>query len=112
MKKTVFAMVAVLFAVGLFLSSSLVKAEEDKGPAEITLTTADAKKPAVLPHHKHQERMKCDDCHKSENFAPAADAWTKDMGHALCKDCHKANNGPTKCNDCHSKGGKKKLEGC
>jgi len=22
---------------------------------------------------------------------------------ALCKDCHKANNGPTKCGDCHKK---------
>ena len=44
MKKTVLVMVAALFAVGLFLSSSVVKAEEDKGPAEITLNTAEGQK--------------------------------------------------------------------
>ena len=112
MKKTILVMVAALFVGGLLLSNSLVKAEEDKGPAEITLTTPAAKKPVMFPHHKHQERMKCDECHKNANFAAAADKWTKEQGHALCKDCHKANKGPTKCNDCHTKGKKKKLEGC
>lgn len=111
MKKTVLCMVAALFAMGLFLSNNVVKAE-DKGPAEIILQTAKAKKPVKFPHHAHQERMKCDDCHKSEHFAPSANEWTKDMGHALCKDCHKKNDGPTKCNDCHIKKKKKKLEGC
>jgi len=104
-------MVAALFVMGLMISKVVVAEDQDKGPAEITLTTKDAKKPAMFPHAKHQERMQCDECHKNANFAAAADAWTKDAGHALCKDCHKANNGPTKCNDCHIKA-QKKMEGC
>ena len=103
-------MVAALFVVGLYFGSIVVAEDMDKGPAEITLMTAKAKKPVKFPHHAHQERMKCDDCHKSEHFMKNNE-WTKDAGHALCKDCHKANNGPTKCNDCHIKK-KRKLEGC
>jgi len=112
MKKTVLVMVAALFVVGLLIGNSVVKAEEDKGPAEITLTTPKAKKPVMFPHHAHQERMKCDECHKNPNFAKAANEWSKDQGHALCKDCHKKNDGPTKCNSCHIKKKRKKLEGC
>ena len=111
MKKTVLVMVAALFAVGLFLSSNVVKAQ-DKGPAEIILKTAKARKPVKFPHHEHQARMKCDECHKNANFAKSANEWTKEQGHALCRDCHKKNNGPTGCTKCHIKKQRRKLEGC
>ena len=101
MKKVVILGIAVAFicAAGF---TSMTMAEEDKGPDVIVLKTADAKKPATFPHRAHQDRgIECDKCHKDANFA--AGAWTKDAGHALCKECHKANNGPTKCTDCHVK---------
>lgn len=101
MKKAIVYAVAVVFlSVVGFAGMGMA---EDKGPADITLTTAAAKKPVQFPHAAHQERVECDKCHKDANFAPKADAWTKDMGHALCKDCHKANNASTKCGTCHSK---------
>ena len=112
MKKVHLIVCGVMLA-GLMFSGTAQKVKaEDKGPAEIILQTAKAKKPVKFPHASHQERMKCDDCHKSEHFAPSATEWTKDAGHALCRDCHKKNDGPTKCNDCHIKAKKKKLEGC
>lgn len=110
MKKTVLVMVAALFAVGLFLNSNVAKAQ-DKGPAEITLKTAQARKPVKFPHHEHQARMKCDVCHKNPNFAKSADSWTMKQGHALCRDCHKKNNGPTRCLICHVRK-VHHLEGC
>lgn len=80
---------------------------EDKGPAEIILQTAAAKKPATFPHAKHQGFMKCDDCHKDPNF-PADKAWDMKKGHAFCQDCHKnkevnGKKGPVKCTECHKK---------
>ena len=101
MKKVVILGVAVAFlcAAGF---ASMTMAEEDKGPAEITLQTEAAKKPALFPHAAHQERgVECDKCHKDSNFA--AGAWTKEAGHALCKECHKAEGAPVKCGTCHPK---------
>lgn len=100
MKKAIVYAVAVVFlTVAGFAGMGM--ASDDKGPAEITLQTADAKKPALFPHAAHQEKVECDKCHKDANYT--AGAWTKDSGHALCKDCHKANNASTKCGTCHPK---------
>ncbi len=115
-KKGLLLATAALFAAGLVLGNNAL-AGEDKGPAEIILKTAKAKKPVKFPHHKHQGMLECDTCHKSPHFAEAADKWTKKDGHALCKDCHKkmkkeGKNAPTKCKGCHLKKKKKKLEGC
>lgn len=93
-----FAFICVTGFVGVSMASD----DMDKGPADITLQTADAKKPAQFPHAAHQERIECDKCHKDANFA-AAGAWTKDAGHALCKECHKENGASTKCGTCHPK---------
>ncbi len=114
-KKGLLLATAALFAAGLVLGGTAVA--KDKGPAEIVLKTAKAKKPVKFPHAKHQGMMECDTCHKSSHFAPAADKWTKKDGHALCKDCHKkmkkeGKKAPTKCNGCHIKKKKRKLEGC
>jgi predicted CXXCH cytochrome family protein len=72
------------------------------GPAEITLKTETGKKPAMLPHAKHQAKFDCDTCHKNANF-PTDKKWSLKQGHGLCMSCHKARNeGPTKCNNaCH-----------
>lgn len=116
MKKSLMLSLALALVAGMFVVGNTIA--QDKGPADITLKTAEAKKPAVFPHAKHQAGgIQCDTCHKDKNF-PADKKWTKDAGHALCKDCHakmekEGKNAPTKCNGCHSEaGGKKKLEGC
>lgn len=100
MKKAIILGVAVVFlCVAGFAGMGL--ASDDKGPADITMTTEAGKKPATFPHAAHQERVECDKCHKDANYT--AGAWTKDSGHKLCKDCHKANKAPTKCGTCHPK---------
>lgn len=115
MKKSLILALALALVAGITVVGNVV-AEQDKGPAEITLETDKAKKPATFPHEKHQASMECATCHEDSNF-PADKKWTKENGHALCKDCHtkmnkEGKNAPTKCNGCHVEGKKKKLEGC
>lgn len=59
--------------------------------------------------------LQCVNCH-NESFANKDLQARKDVFHARCRECHKegynGKNGPTKCNDCHVKKEKKKLEGC
>ncbi len=105
----------------------------DKGPADIKFET---KKPVIFPHAAHQERMKCADCHHSQDDAgkqvayvdgqkvekcgschnkesgmPKKLASLKGAGHARCKECHKksGNKTLTKCNTCHVKKPKKTV---
>lgn len=100
MKKVIIYGVAIAFlCVAGFAGMGM--ASDEKGPADITLSTEAGKKPAVFPHAAHQEKIECDKCHKDANYT--AGAWTKDSGHALCKDCHKENGAPTKCGTCHPK---------
>ena len=101
MKKVAIYSVAIAFLCVAGFAGMGMASDDDKGPAEITLETAEAKKPAVFPHAAHQERIECDKCHKDANYT--AGAWTKDSGHALCKDCHKAEGASTKCGSCHPK---------
>jgi hypothetical protein len=98
----------------------------NNGPAEITLKTDKAKKPAVFPHKKHQDKLKCAECHHTQaadgkqgpykageekkceschNEKMANEKLNNFMkaGHANCKDCHKAKGAPTKCDACHPK---------
>lgn len=42
----------------------------------------------------------CVACHGAINENEGMD---KAFGHGFCKDCHKANEGPTKCKECHIK---------
>ncbi|HBI15553.1 MAG TPA: cytochrome C [Desulfobulbaceae bacterium] len=100
MKKAIIYSVAVAFlCVAGFAGMSM--AADDKGPAEITLKTAEGKKPAVFPHAKHQEKQECDLCHKAASYTPGA--WTKETGHAQCQTCHKENENKelAKCKTCH-----------
>jgi len=59
--------------------------------------------------------LQCATCHK-EGFANAKLQRRKDVFHARCRTCHKegynGKKGPTRCNACHLKKKRKKLEGC
>ncbi|MDW7773404.1 MAG: cytochrome c3 family protein [Desulfobulbaceae bacterium] len=107
MKKVVILGVAVAFLCAAGFSSMTLAEDEDKGPAEITLQTEEAKKPAVFPHAAHQERIECAKCHEDPNYVPGA--WTKEAGHALCQECHKNVEDAEqakelkKCTTCHPK---------
>jgi predicted CXXCH cytochrome family protein len=131
MRKTVFFATALAFVLSMALAAGLSFAA-DTGPAEITLQTEAAKKPAVFPHKKHQETIECATCHhtktadgkqgpyvageeaKCETCHNATDMTDpklnslKGAGHELCKGCHKkekaaGKNAPTKCSGCHPK---------
>jgi len=105
MKKTILTTVAMAVALGFAVAATNTVAA-DKGPADMVLKTTKAKKPATFPHAKHQEFIKCDDCHKSATY-PQDKKWDAKVGHGFCKDCHKkgynGKKGPNKCNDCHKK---------
>ncbi|MDA3972194.1 MAG: hypothetical protein PF442_12670, partial [Desulfobulbaceae bacterium] len=65
MKKSVLCAAAFTMLFGFTFATGAMA--EDKGPAEMTLTTAAAKKPAPFPHAAHQasDKVACDDCHKA-----------------------------------------------
>lgn len=114
-----------------FIMASDVSFAANAGPEEITLQSAEAKKPAKFPHKKHQAGFKCEECHHTQDATgkkgpyvagqekkcvtchnkdfPNAElnSW-KAIGHARCKECHKkmekeGKNAPTKCTGCHTK---------
>ena len=119
---------ALTFCMTVSVSSAV-----DAGPEEIILKTAKAKKPAIFPHKKHQETIKCSECHHSQNADGTQGPYVegqeakcetchnekdmankdlvgyKNIGHARCKSCHKEaqksgnKNAPTKCDGCHVK---------
>lgn len=132
MKKiTVYAMATAL-ALGLCLIGTSFAAN-DKGPAEMTLTStidsAKKAKPAIFPHAKHQERLTCSECHHSKGADGKQVAYVegqkiekceschnkaagmpkklttfKEAAHANCKTCHKAKDKKlAKCTVCHPK---------
>ena len=123
---TIFAFVFTLTLAGGVCSAT------DPGPADMTLKTEAGKKPSIFPHKKHQETMKCGDCHhladadgkqkayaEGDTIKKCASCHNADMAnpklnsyklaaHANCKGCHKkaakeGKNAPTKCAGCHPK---------
>ena len=93
------------------------------GPADITLQTEAARKPATFPHRDHQEMYACTACHHAKDEVMTIDkcggCHTKEISnadvnsykkaaHKLCKNCHKEVNkagkaAPIKCSGCHPK---------
>jgi len=102
------------------------------GPADMTLKTEQAKKPAAFPHHKHQDMMECGECHHSKGPGGEKVPYEEGMeikscptchneqmenkklnsymkaAHENCRGCHKeaakeGKNAPTKCSGCHPK---------
>ncbi len=127
MKCTVIA--AVVFCFAMLAAGTSIAA--NAGPEDITMQTAEAKKPAKFPHKKHQATIKCEDCHHTMDAAGKKGPYVagqekkcetchnkdfknpelnslKGAGHMNCKECHKemekaGKNAPTKCTGCHTK---------
>ena len=107
----------------LFIAGNAFGVEVSIGPADITLQTEAARKPADFPHRQHQDSYactachhakdevmvidKCAGCHTKEISNPDVNSYKK-AAHKLCKDCHKEVNkkgseAPIKCSGCHPK---------
>lgn len=107
----------------LFFAANAFGVEVSIGPAEITLQTESARKPADFPHRQHQEAYSCTVCHHAKDEIMVIDKCAgchdkdisnpdvnsfKKAAHMLCKDCHKEVNkdgsdAPIKCSGCHTK---------
>lgn len=126
LKKSVFGAMALGLLMALPAGLSWAA---NQGPDMITLTTPEAKKPAVFPHRKHQATIKCGACHHGKDAtgkqAPYVEGQEqkcttchnadfankelndlKKIGHARCKGCHAeekkaGKNAPTECKGCH-----------
>jgi len=134
-KKSLIFTFTLVFMFGLVIAAgssiaSDTEAAGDTGPADLELKTSAGKKPAKLPHKKHQESFECKDCHhaktddgikypyvegmkvkkcvtchnKDDMTNPKLNSF-KLAAHGLCKECHKQNkdSAPTKCSGCHIK---------
>ncbi len=87
-----------LMAVAFLATSALVSVAAD-GPEKVLYET---KKGNVTFNHKaHGESLGCEACHEG---TPGKIDIDKAAAHGdSCKGCHKKNDGPTKCNACHTK---------
>ena len=123
MKVVWFSKVVVSGFVSLFIVANAFAIEVSIGPADMTLQTEAARKPADFPHRQHQEAYPCTACHHAKDeimvIAKCAGCHTKNISnpdvnsykkaaHKLCNDCHKEVNdagkdAPIKCSGCHAK---------
>jgi hypothetical protein len=126
MKKTLIYATAFAFMASVAFTG--VALATDKGPADMTLEStidkATKAKPAIFPHAKHQETLKCGDCHHGKDADGKKTAYTEGMAIAKCESCHnKAAGMPKKletfkaaahanCKGCHKEQGKKELTKC
>lgn len=79
------AAVAALMMCGIATMSY----SSDVGPADITMETPDSKKPkpAIFPHKKHQDALKCGDCHHGMADGKQT-PYVEGMEIAKCVTCH------------------------
>ena len=107
----------------LFIVGNAFAVEVSIGPADITMQTEAARKPAGFPHRQHQDSYACTACHHVKDevmvIDKCASCHTKEIAnadvnsykkaaHKMCKDCHKVVNkkgseAPIKCSGCHIK---------
>jgi DnaJ-class molecular chaperone len=93
MKRFLFAVVAVVFAVTV-QAAATAPAE----PKVLKATQGD-----VTFKHDTHKAVACAKCH-GEGEPKAIGKMGKDKAHALCQACHKeGKKGPTKCTECHKK---------
>ncbi len=131
--------VVVASAMAFFCGGVVMSmADVDKGPPEITMENPDSKakkpKPAIFPHAKHQERIKCGECHHGKDDAGKQVAYKEGQKNEKCITCHTGDmlkDGPNKvkgksalqraghgnCQKCHKQVAKedekkKKLKKC
>ena len=123
MRLTVLSKMVLLCVAVLVIAGSAIAVEVSIGPADMTLQTEAARKPAIFPHRDHQAMFACTACHHAKEeimtIDKCAGCHTKDISnadvnsykkaaHKLCKDCHKVLNkegkaAPIKCSGCHPK---------
>ena len=113
----------VLSFMLIFIAATAFGVEVSIGPADMTLQTETARKPANFAHRQHQEAYSCTACHHAKDDIMVIDKCSschtnnisnadvnsyKKAAHKLCKDCHKkvndeGGNAPIKCSGCHTK---------
>jgi len=92
MKRFMFAVLAVLFAVSVNAANA---------PTEPKVLPS--KQGNVTFKHDIHKPVACDKCHGAGE-PKALGKMEKDKAHALCQTCHKeGKKGPTKCAECHKK---------
>ena len=92
MKRLVFAVLAVFFAV------TVNAANAPTAPKVLA-----AKQGNVTFKHDTHKAVACEKCHGAGE-PKAIGKMEKEKAHALCSACHKeAKKGPTKCAECHKK---------
>jgi Cytochrome c7 and related cytochrome c len=106
--------ITIFFWVTVILVSTVSWAIADQGPETIDLKArykVEGKKKAVIfPHHKHQEKLECVQCHKdAKGGGPLNVDIVKlttsknDFHKKFCWPCHKEMNVPKgkSCKTCH-----------
>lgn len=89
LKKVLVCSVISMFVMGGAVISSLA-GDEEKGPADIMLTSESAKpKPAQFPHKAHQEMegVTCADCHHGMENGEMV-PYTEGQEIKKCQECH------------------------
>jgi hypothetical protein len=91
MKKITMLSVVAALALGLCFAGASF-ASDEKGPADITMVStidkAKKAKPAIFPHAKHQEKLKCADCHHSKDADGKQVAYVEGQKIEKCETCH------------------------
>jgi predicted CXXCH cytochrome family protein len=123
MRITLLGRIVLLCVAAQFIAGGAMAVEVSIGPADMTLQTEAARKPATFPHRDHQDMFACTKCHHAKDevmtIDKCASCHTKDISnadvnsykkaaHKLCKNCHKEVNkegksAPIKCSGCHPK---------
>ena len=124
MRLTMLSKIGLLCVAALIIAGSAIAVEVSIGPADMTLQTEAARKPATFPHRDHQDMFACTACHHAKDEVMTIDkcagCHTKEISnadvnsykkaaHKLCKNCHKEINkeegkaAPIKCSGCHPK---------
>ena len=124
MKKIALYAVGTALVMGLAFTGASF-AETDKGPADIVMENPESKakkpKPAVFPHAKHQEKLKCAECHHGKDDAGKQTPYVEGMKIEKCITCHTGNSlegqvkgksalhraGHGNCKKCHTEMAKK-----
>ena len=92
MKRFMFAVLAVLFAVSVNAATAPTE------PKVLKATQGNV----TFKHDTHKAQA-CEKCHADKNGGKIPNL-TKDAAHNLCKKCHETEKkGPTKCAECHKK---------
>jgi hypothetical protein len=97
MKKFLVFVVALALSLGFAITAGVAG---DTGPEEMVLKTAEAKKPALFPHAKHQqmEGVTCATCHHSKGDDGKQAAYEEGQKIEKCVTCHNADMANEKLN--------------